>query len=132
MENLVRHTKEDKAWILKILCALHILRQYRAILILQPGHFGTGAKGVVRAKTEFEGVERYFIDVTRIMLYKICTAPYQEANKLMQESLGSYSNFKRMETAFLTQIVERGSQEALVDALKEKANPGKKNLFLSF
>ena len=125
MKNLVQQTKGNKSWILKILCALHLLRQYRAISKLQPGHFGTGAK-VLRAKKEFERRERYFVDLTRIMLYNICTAPYQEASKLVQESLGSNSNFKRMETAFLTLIVEKGSQEALVDALKEKANPGKK------
>ena len=107
MRSLITHTQKDQTFGDKILCALHLLRQYLAIHILQPGRFGKGGNG--RIKKEFEGSENYFVDINRIMLYKICTNYRQhEAANLMHRLGGSNSNFKRMETAFLTELVKRG------------------------
>ena len=107
MRSLITHTQKDQSFGDKILCALHLLRQYLAIHILQPGRFGKGGNG--RIKKEFEGLENYYVDKNRIMLYKICTNCRQnEAANLMHRLNGSNSNFKRMETAFLTELVKGG------------------------
>jgi len=121
LQSLINHTKKDKAWSLKILCALHLLQQYRAISILQPNRFGK--VGNILIKKEFEGVEHYFVDRIRIMLYKTCSSHKNQQAIRLINMLGSQSSFTRMETAFLTEIVEKGSQEALVKALNEVANP---------
>ena len=121
LKELITHTQKDHTFGDKILCALHVLQQYLAIHVLQPGRFGKGGAG--RIKKEFEGSENYYVDLKRIMLYRICTNFRQiEAVNLMHR-LEPNSSFKRMETSFLAQLVQRGSQNALIEALNEISDP---------
>lgn len=116
-----KEEKEGKGWVLKILCALHCTSSYLAIKILQPNSFSYGGNGCI--KKEFEGKERHFVDPFRFMFYKICKdLKFVQANKVMQ-NIGQSQGWKRMETAFLLQIKEKGSHQALVNALKEESDP---------
>ncbi len=123
MLSLVSYTRgseKNKAWILKILCALHCIAQYRAISILQPAFKCTGNGKI---KGEFDGLERYFVDVNRWLLLRICKdSTSDDASKLMQ-SMGQPDDWSRLETAFLSQIEAKGSQDALLRVLRDKADP---------
>ena len=54
--------------------------------------------------------------------FQLCNSNFNIFKGLLK-GLGSRLSFTRMESAFLSQIVEMGSQEALVKALKEAADP---------
>ena len=122
LQSLLSCASQNPAWELKIICALHLVKAYKAIVILQP-RLGPG--GPTKTRQEYEGKERFFIDPIRISLFDIAKDLKRDDAKSIMSQMGHAEEFNRMETGFL-QALQRKSQESLLKVIMrhhECSNP---------
>ena len=103
---------QNNSWELKVICGLHLLKQYKAIMILNP-RLGPG--GSIKTRQEFDGKERFFIDPVRIELLNVCQdLKKEEARQVMitmnQAGKNVNCDWQRLETGFLHEMQAKGQE----------------------
>lgn len=100
---------QNNSWELKVMCALHLLKQYKAIMILNP-RLGPGSS--IKTRQEFDGKERFFIDPVRIELLNVCQdLKKDDARQAMVKVTGDTKcNWNRLETGFLQEMQTKGQE----------------------
>ena len=106
--SLMSYAQNCQSWELKVMCALHLLKQYKAIMILNP-RLGPG--GSVKTRQEFDGKERFFIDPVRIELLNVCQDLKKEEARQVMINMGNVdSDWQRLETGFLHEMQTNGQE----------------------